>query len=80
MPGPCPFQSGQRVQLHQRQTAEAAFVLGVHPSPLGGWEIIVRLLDRVDAPGRTVNVFTTTGASSYLTAAEPADAVAGASA
>lgn len=60
MPGLCPFQSGQRVQLHQRQT--------------------VRVLDRVDAPGRTVNVFTTTGASSYLTTAEPANAVGGVSA
>lgn len=72
MSGQCPFQSGQRVQLHQGQTPEAAYVLGVHPSPLGGWEIIVRTLDRVEAPGRTVNVFTTTGASSYLTAASAA--------
>lgn len=71
MPGPYPFQSRPRVAPRRGRAREAASALGVHPSELGRWEVIVRALDAVDPPGHTVNVFRSGAGSSYLPAAEP---------
>jgi hypothetical protein len=65
----CPYQVGQRVQLiSAKRGREDAHVLSIHRPAAGGFEIVVRTLDRVDAPGRNVNVFTTSGRSSWLAA------------
>jgi hypothetical protein len=62
-----PFRAGQRVRLNSAQRPSDAHVLAIHPSRLGGWEVIVRTLDYPDQPGRTVNVFMTGDRCSMLT-------------
>jgi hypothetical protein len=76
-PQQCPYQVGQQVQLISRDGREDARVLSIHHTGRGV-EIVVRTTDRVDAPGRNVNVFTTSGRSSWL-APVPASAASVAS-
>lgn len=64
-PTPCPYQVVQKVQLISSDGREDAHVLSIHHTGRGV-EIVVRTTGRVDAPGRTVNVFTTSGRSSWL--------------
>ena len=65
----CPYQVGQKVQLISRDGREDARVLAIHHNSRGV-EIVVRTIDTVigdvDVPGRNVNVFTTSGRSSWL--------------
>jgi hypothetical protein len=61
----CPYKVGQKVQLIGRDGREDARVLAIHHNSRGV-EIVVRTIDLVDAPGRNVNVFTTSGRSSWL--------------
>ena len=65
----CPYQVGQKVQLIRRNRREDARVLAIHHNRQGV-EIVVRTIDTVvgdvDVPGRNVNVFTTSGRSSWL--------------
>lgn len=65
----CPYRVGQKVQLiSAKRGREHAHVLSIHRPTTGGFEIVVRTLDRVDAPGRNVNVFMTSGRSAWLAA------------
>lgn len=61
----CPYKVGQKVHLISRNGREDARVLAIHHNSRGV-EIVVRTIDLVDAPGRNVNVFTTSGRSSWL--------------
>lgn len=62
----CPYKVGQKVELISRDGGrEEARVLAIHHNSRGV-EIVVRTIDHVDAPGRNVNVFTTSGRSSWL--------------
>jgi hypothetical protein len=60
-----PYKVGQKVELISRDGREDARVLAIHDNSRGV-EIVVRTLDHVDAPGRNVNLFTTSGRSSWL--------------
>jgi hypothetical protein len=65
-----PFLAGDRVHLNTRTRPGDGHVLAVYPSrQLNGWEVIVRTFDTPEAPGRTVNVFTTSARYSLLTLA-----------
>ena len=66
-PAECPYTVGQKVQLIGRNRRQDARVLAIHRNSRG-IEIVVRTVDLVDAPGRNVNVFTTSGRSSWLVA------------
>lgn len=61
----CPYKVGQKVELIGRDGREDARVLAIHRNGRGV-EIVVRTVDLVDAPGRNVSVFTTSGRSSWL--------------
>lgn len=61
----CPYKVGQKVELISGDGREDARVLAIHHNSRGV-EIVVRTIDHVDAPGRNVNVFTTSGRSSWL--------------
>ena len=61
----CPYRVGQLVQLISRDGREDARVLSIHYTGRG-IEIVVRTTDQPAAPGRNVNVFTTSGRSSWL--------------
>lgn len=61
----CPYQVGQKVQLISTAGREDAHVLSIHHTGRGV-EIVVRTVDQLDAPGHNVNLFTTSGRSSWL--------------
>jgi hypothetical protein len=66
-PQQCPYRVGQQVELISPQgRREPARVLSIHRPEAGGVEIVVRTVDLADAPGRNVNVFTTSGRSHCL--------------
>lgn len=64
-PQKCSYKVGQKVELISRGGREDARVLAIHHTSRGV-EIVVRTTDRVGAPGRNVNVFTTSDRSSWL--------------
>lgn len=71
-PQQCPYQVGQKVELiTPKGEHEPAWVLSIHRPETGGVEIVVRTVDLLDAPGRNVNVFTTSGRSHSLVPAGP---------
>ncbi len=59
------FLAGDPVLLHQRPVPEPAHITSVHRTGTG-WEYVISTDGTPDRPGRTVNLFTTTGRTSYL--------------
>jgi hypothetical protein len=59
------FLAGDPVLLHQRPVPEPAHITSVHRTGTG-WEYVIATDGTPDRPGRTVNLFTTTGHTSSL--------------
>ena len=66
------FLTGDRVLLHQRPTAEPARVTSIRRVATG-WEYVITTYGDAETPGRTVNIFTTSGHSTYLSRRDTAD-------
>ena len=66
------FLTGDPVLLHQRPTAEPARVTSIHRVATG-WEYVITTYGDAETPGRTVNIFTTSGHSTYLSRPDTTD-------